>query len=205
MKRGRKISSVHIMSERLMAVLQDQNYSRASIAKAVGSTRESVSRSIRNEWMDEGLLDAICKHLDVAPCYIKGEEGKSKLVFDCNVHEVLENVPVAEYESTIKAHILGYSDDENIPIKYAYKSFPYSYESEANLDISDIFEKWLICIGEQSQLLYFDKFERWVLMDKVMSYTKRLIIEETVKKEDKELERIKNSKGELYGTESKAE
>lgn len=195
MKKGRPSTSVFIRGDILLEIMEDKGYTRASLAREIGSTRQAITRSINDKWMEEELLKHVCRFLDVAPSFIRGEEKHSEAVYDCNLKEVLKDAPLDDYEKIIKSHFIGYSDDPKIPIKYKYKSFPYSYERRAQLDEIEVLKDWLICCGLQKDLLYFD--------DSDLLYFDALLVQQTIlisteihaKKAEKEIERINN----LYG------
>ena len=69
---GRKNSSVNVDSERILHLMRENGLKKASLAKMIGYSRESVTRSINSERMDIGMLDAIAKALDRDPEYLQG-------------------------------------------------------------------------------------------------------------------------------------
>ena len=69
---GRKGSSVTIDSAIIRRELDEHNYSKASIAKKIGYSREAVTKSINKGIMDIGMLEKIAQLLNVMPEYLQG-------------------------------------------------------------------------------------------------------------------------------------
>ena len=78
-KIGRPASSVSINGTRLQNYLDSIGWSQSKLALSisndqsikVSTTRQAISRSIKNSWMDESLLDAVCKKLNIDRMYFE--------------------------------------------------------------------------------------------------------------------------------------
>ena len=77
MTRGRKPSSIEIDTERLTKWMKDRNVTKVELARAVGYSREAVTRSINNGRVDIMLLANICWYLDVPIDKFRREEKKA--------------------------------------------------------------------------------------------------------------------------------
>lgn len=79
-KIGRPASSVSINGTRLQNYLDSIGWSQSKLALSISNdqsikvspSRQAISRSINNSWMDESLLDAVCKKLNIDRIYFEG-------------------------------------------------------------------------------------------------------------------------------------
>ena len=145
-KAGRRNTSVAIEGNRIKEILKDKGINIKQLSESVGYARSGVSTSINSNKMDADMLDAIGKYLDVAPCFISHTETVWFPVYDCDLGQLLmslNNEQIKDFSEIAEDHYLGESDDPNVPIKYSYKAFPYSYEKINDLDETDLLKSLL--------------------------------------------------------------
>ena len=77
-KKGRPCSSIRINSERLMYRMQDHEMTMASLARETGYTRQRITRSINDGWMNKEVLETVCDYLGIEPSLIAIENRRNE-------------------------------------------------------------------------------------------------------------------------------
>lgn len=70
LKKGRPCSSVRINSEVLLYRMQDADMTKASLARETGYTKQRITRSINDGWMDREVLNTVCEYLGIEPSLV---------------------------------------------------------------------------------------------------------------------------------------
>ena len=147
---GRKESSVWIDGDRIKEILADKRKTITDLSNAIGYARSGVSTSINNNRMDVGMLTAIGEELDVAPCLIRHTNKKSVVVIIEESDPIIKTILGDEYKKPFEGRadyangrFFFSSDFEDIPIRYYYKQFPYSYEKVNDLNSTELLRSLL--------------------------------------------------------------
>lgn len=85
MAAGRKQSKVPINGDRLKELLGQREWTQSKLAMKVSVTRETISKSISSNMMDQQLLDNVCKTLNVSRDYVT---GKANFKADSLFHDI---------------------------------------------------------------------------------------------------------------------
>lgn len=132
---GRKENSVPVNSERIESRRKEKGYSKASLAREIGYSREAVTRSINNGYMDIGMLEHIAKALDCYPTYLQGtydgDSPHSDYEFDRKwaVREeyFTKFLKLCEDEIIVRDVYLP-AEYRNVPHNYSLKDFIEEYD-----------------------------------------------------------------------------
>ena len=133
----RDLNIIKIDKERLKKIIKYRNTTQVEIAEQIGMSKDYLNQRIRAGYMNEFTLDKICRHLNVSPADITGE---NTLTAD-EIREKYSNN--TEIDNWLRSTFLNQVDDSG-NVVFTYDQYKYSKNSHKQEDQIRSFLKSLV-------------------------------------------------------------